>query len=216
MIKTSDLGHEALSCRIVERGTQSEGKCDHIDLLGGRDASYRQHAQRRGAERQPRLGDFENLPLVEAIRDQAAVRGQQQHRQELQARGDAYRERRTAGELEHQPVLGHPLHPGADVGDERPRQIDAVVALDQCGEHATSSRRGWCCRPSATSLRSGLLEIDAHPWFTFSSTRIARRNTSRSAGSSPAIRTASHSSRRRRFASSTCRPESVSVTRHCR
>ena len=67
-----------------------------------------------------RLGELQDQALVEPVGDQAAVGRQQQHRQELQAGGDAHGEPRAAGQLEHEPVLRDPLHPGADVGDEGP------------------------------------------------------------------------------------------------
>src|SRR5512133_3846022 len=204
MINTRDFGHEALSRWIVERRAQSERERDHVDLRCRRDARYRQYSEYRGAQRQPGLSDLENLPLVEAIRDHPPVRGQEKHRQELQSRGDPDCEGRPAGKLEHQPVLRNALHPGADVGDERSRQIDAVVTLNKRGEHATARSRDdsrWC--DSAVHLSRGWFGVDAHPWFSLSSTDTARRSASRSSWSSPAIRTASHSSRRRRFASNT-------------
>ena len=42
----------------------------------------------------------------------------------------------AAGQLEHQPVLGDPLHPGADVGDEGAGHVDAEVGDGEGGEHA--------------------------------------------------------------------------------
>ena len=203
VIGTSNLGYEALPRGVVKRGAKAEQKGDHIDVLGRRVAGHRQQAECGSAERKPRLSHLENLLLVESVCDEAAVRGKQQHRQELQARCDADREARTARKLEYQPVLRDALHPGTDIGDERPCQVPAVVGLDQRPEHATSwMPHRWCSRGDAIRLRAGL-GVDAHPWFSFSKTPTARRKTSRSAGSNPSIRTASHWSRRRRFASST-------------
>jgi len=164
MIRTSNLGHEALSRRIVECGAQSERERNQIDLLGRRNPSHSQDAERCRAQRQPALGDLENLPLVEAVGNHSCVRGQQQHWQELQACSDADRESRAAGELQHQPVLRHPLHPGPDVGNEGPGEIDAVIASGQCGEHAAAPpSRGWRSSGSAISLFRGRLDVDSHP-----------------------------------------------------
>ena len=118
VIGTSNLGYEALPCRVVKRGAKTERERDHIDVLGRREAGHRQYAECCRAERQPRLSHLENLLLVESVRDEAAVRRKQQHRQELQAGCNADREGRAAGKLEHQPVLRYALHPGTDIGDE--------------------------------------------------------------------------------------------------
>ena len=61
-----------------------------------------------GADQQPALG--------QPVGEQPGERGQQQHRRELQAGGDADGDRGVVGEDgEDQPVLGDALHPGADV-----------------------------------------------------------------------------------------------------
>ena len=72
---------------------------------------------------------MENLPLVEAVGDQPRIGGQQEHRQELQARGDAEREaeppessstsQSCATRCIQVPML-----------ENEPGQISAVVALE--------------------------------------------------------------------------------------
>ena len=55
--------------------------------------------------------------LGQGVGGEAAEQAQDHHRQELGGRHEAQRDR-VVGQLEHQPVLGHGLHPGA--GRARP------------------------------------------------------------------------------------------------
>ncbi len=182
-------------------------------MPGDGDPGDGQDAERSRTERQPALGDLEDEPLVEAVGDQAAVRGQDQHGQELQGGGDADGDARAAGQLEHQPVLGHPLHPGADVGDEGSGDVDPVVAEPKSREHAAGARLSGGLRVGRVSPSIGRATSTLTLRFILPSTGMARRSSSRSPGSSSVRRTASHSSRRRRLASSRARPSSVSPTR---
>ena len=149
--------------------------------------------------------------------------GQDQHRQELQRGGDADGDAGAAGQLEHQPVLGDPLHPGADVGDEGSGDVDPVVAAPERGEHAGRGRPagpdrlGRLERPRAVPVgggRSGPCPVRWHRSRVWILSRIttARRSTSLSSGSSSAMRWASHSDRRCRRSSSRSRPAGVSET----
>jgi hypothetical protein len=90
VFRTRHLGDEALPGRVVEGRAESEGEGDQVDVPGDGHAGDGQHAEDGGAEREPGLGDLEDEALVEAVGDQPAVRGQQQHGQELQPGGDAH------------------------------------------------------------------------------------------------------------------------------
>ena len=86
-----------------------------------------QHGKDRGQDGGHRLAQHEDLPLRETVRHHAGPRAEEQGRQELQGHGDADGGDGT-GELEHQPVLGDPLHPERNHGDEVPDREDAEVA----------------------------------------------------------------------------------------
>ena len=108
------------------------------DVPGLGDAGDREQSEDGRAQGHPALGDPQDAALVEAVGDEPAVRRQQQHRQELQPGGHADGQGRAVRQLEDQPVLGHALHPRADVGDEGAREVDAVVRLAERGEHAAA------------------------------------------------------------------------------
>ena len=210
------LGDEALPGRVVERRADAEQErarrytCQvcATPVIASTPSSG-------DAAGQPELGQLEHGTLGEPVRDQPADRGQQQHRQELQRGRDADRDTGAVGQLQHEPVLGDPLHPGADVRDERAGHPDPVVANRQRGEHPRTrlsggrapggssrshrSRRRWSRRPRPR--RSGSVGSRgsrvAHPI----EDQNGSRSTSRSLLSSCSICSASHSSRRRRLAS---------------
>ena len=106
-LRADQFGDEGLPRRQVERRADAEEEGEHVHVPGDGRASDRQDAERGRAERQPALGELENQTLVEPVGDEAAVRRQGQHGQELQGRGDADGDARTAGQLQDQPVLGH-------------------------------------------------------------------------------------------------------------
>ena len=226
MIRSGDLRDQRLPGRVVEGRAEAEQQRQQVHVPRGRHSGHGQQAEDERTQGQPGLGDQQDPALVEPVRDQAAVRAEQQHRQELQARRDADRERRPAGQLEHEPVLGHPLHPGADVGDEGAAEVDPVVAVDQGREHPAPGGSGGVLPGFNTATRWSRLrwnrlgargvDLQAHGRLTLSKITTAWRSTSRSAALSRPMRTVSHSSRRRRLAKITSRPAGVSVTRHCR
>jgi hypothetical protein len=68
-----------------------------------------EHCQHEGEHGHRGLRAEQQPALVVAVGQHPAVEAEQQHRQELQAGGDAERDARAAGQVEHQPVLGDPL-----------------------------------------------------------------------------------------------------------
>jgi hypothetical protein len=103
------------------------------------------HQPEQGQEAEPeceqthdRLRRHHQPALVEAIGGGTGERQQDELRAELAAHHDADGGGAVAGQLgEHQPVLPDPLHPGADVGEQRARRPQPVVAIAQRPEHAT-------------------------------------------------------------------------------
>src|SRR6185503_14956729 len=103
---------------------------------------------------------------VHPVHDGPAPQPQEEHRTELQCRADA-EGHPAAGQREDEPVLGNPLHPGADDGDRVAQEEQAIVRLLQGAEGpaphvaggATEARhRGWVAR---TPARPGT--SNAHP-----------------------------------------------------
>ena len=73
------------------------------------------------------LGGQEQGAARVAVGDHAAVQAEQQGRRELQGEGDADRGR-AVGELQDEPVLRDPLHPGPGVAKDLRGGEEAVVA----------------------------------------------------------------------------------------
>ena len=119
----------------------------------------------------------EQPPLRLPVGDQPGVRRDEQERQELQAGRDAERGA-GVGELENQPVLGDPLHPGAGVADQTAHRVDAEVAdregLER-GAHAWERRS----RIGAASRRIWRSSAVSSPSRWFSQASLRRRVSSR-------------------------------------
>ena len=94
-----------------------------------------EHPEHRGLHCEGRLSDEQHPAFVEAVGHQAANGAKEEHRSELQGRCDAQIEG-AVGELQHQPVLGHRLHPGTTLGDGLAEKPEAVVARPQGAKHA--------------------------------------------------------------------------------
>ena len=89
---------------------------------------------------------MQELALVEVVGGQAGPGQEQKLRPELQRHDHADGRGVVMGELgEHQPVLRRALHPGADVGDERPGGPDPVVEDAQRPEDARAARGHGRC-----------------------------------------------------------------------
>ena len=76
---------------------------------------------------------------------------QQQGGAELQRGDEAERDAGVVGELQDQPVLADPLHPGAGERDQVGRGVQPVVADAQRAEHARPRRGPQAVRPSRVS-----------------------------------------------------------------
>ena len=138
------LGDERLAGRGVEGRADAEDERQQVDVPDLDDAGHGDQAEHQRGAGHHRLGDLEQPALGEAVGDHAGVRREQQHGQELEAGGDAERRAAAAGELEHQPVLGDALHPGAGVADDAAGGVLAVVGVVQRLERGT---QGWSVLP---------------------------------------------------------------------
>ena len=151
----------------------SEGQ--HVDVPDLHDAGDVEHAEDDTDGRHEALGDDQDLALRVAVGERPGERGEHQHRQELQAGGDAERDA-AAGRR-----AGAPASPG------RP-------AASRC--RCSRRRRRWrssgsCgCAATGTSGSYGLVMR--------SRSGAAARSTSRSSWVSSASRRDSQASRRRR------------------
>ena len=99
--------------------------------------SDREDAEGQRLQPHHQLRTHQDLALGQPVREKTAPQGEEQDRQELESGRDAQRGTRLAGERENEPVLRHPLHPGARVRHHLARDEEPEVAV---GERA--ERRG--------------------------------------------------------------------------
>ena len=99
------------------------------------DAGEHDQPQDDREQRRERLRDEQHRAAVEAVGDRAAPQPEQQHREEPEREGGADRDA-AVRQLEHQPGLGHRLHPAADVRDEVAGEVEAVVVRVERAERA--------------------------------------------------------------------------------
>src|SRR5205807_4724922 len=85
----------------------------------------------------------------DAIGDDASVRPAEEHRQELEG-GHGAEEEAVVGQLQDEPSLRHPLHPGAGHGDELPGEVQAVVP-DSKRPEGPGGDGAWAHRASSTN-----------------------------------------------------------------
>ena len=84
------------------------------------------------------------------VRRVAGPRQQEQLGAELKRHDEPHRGGVMVGQLgQHQPVLGHPLHPGADVGHQAARRPDPEVIAPEGPEDPAS--RG--AQPTSSTVR---------------------------------------------------------------
>ena len=158
-VAADHLVDERLAGRGVERCGGAEGEGDGVHMPGLGDSGDRQDTEKGGSRRHGDLRHHHHRSLGEAIGEDTGDRGEQQDRQELQT-GRQAEGAGTAGEGEHEPVLGDALHPCPRVGDKRAGGEQAVVADPQCGERrshgslARRSRSGATARNSSRSSAS--------------------------------------------------------------
>jgi hypothetical protein len=122
------LDEERLARRHVDRVGDAidKGQDRHVPVLDVAELHEGGEAERL-YEQHGLAGDDEPA-LRQAVGEGAGDERQQQHRRELQRADETETERRV-GELEHEPGLGHRLHPGADERDElrNPEQTKVPV-----------------------------------------------------------------------------------------
>lgn len=85
--------------------------------------------QREG--RHDRLGGQQGAPPGVPVHEYAAVRAEQQERQELQGRDDAQDGAVAVRQLQREPVLGHLLHPRTGVGRRLAEREEPEVGVPQ-------------------------------------------------------------------------------------
>ena len=125
----------------MSRATGTAGEPgEHPDHPHGDDVRGGEHAEDEREHRGDRLGDHQQLALVDAVGERARPGPEEQHRAELEPDGDAEVDA-AAGEVQDEPVLRHRLHPGAAHRDDLAEEEQPVVvdveraegALQQAG-----------------------------------------------------------------------------------
>ena len=120
------LDHEALPGRVVDRVDRAHREDREVDHPGRDDAGAGDREEADRGERHQRLGHHQQPPLREAVGEQPAPGAEEEHRQELQRRGQADRDA-AAGQAEDQPERGDRLHPVAGERDDLPGEVAPVV-----------------------------------------------------------------------------------------
>ncbi len=132
-VGADDLDHERLPRRVVDGEDEAaEGDHDEDHPSRGR-AARREHEQQQRGDHHSRLGDHQQLALVEAVGQRAAEGAEQEDAGELQGGGDPDGDP-GAGQRQDQPELGDDLHPVAGQRDDLPAEVEAVVADLERGE----------------------------------------------------------------------------------
>ena len=111
VVTTDHLDHERLAKRHVEgvHDAEQEGQHEHLpDLHGVRQHEQPEHQGEHGCAY---LRPDQRGSLVDRVCEHAGEQAQHEHRRELGRRDNAQGQR-IAGQLQHQPRLGHALHPG--------------------------------------------------------------------------------------------------------
>ena len=136
---------EGLTHRRIERRRAAEQEGEDVDVPELDDAGDGEDPQRQGESAHRRLRGDQELALIEMVGGEARPWQQQQLRPELQRHDQADGRSVVMGELgEHQPVLGRPLHPGADIGDEGAGDPDPIVETSQRPEDARKGSLHGC------------------------------------------------------------------------
>ena len=146
-------GHEGLASRSVVGGGEAPEEGGQVDVPQARGAGQDVDGDDGGDQAHGALGEDEEPALVDPVGDEAGVGGEQEHGEELQGRGQAGGGGGVVGEdAQHQPVLGHALHPGPGVGNEGGEEPDPVVVESQGGEDAAA---GFACGSRAGHVLGG-------------------------------------------------------------
>jgi hypothetical protein len=124
------LDGETLPGRIVHDGDQAERERQGVNLPDPHRTGDRQHAQDQGQAAHRRLGRDQDAALGIPVGDHPAIHAEE-HREELQAGGNAERRAAVVSELQHKPVLRDALHPAAGVGDDLPGREQPVVTCTE-------------------------------------------------------------------------------------
>ena len=128
-------GHEGLAGRGVVGGGKAPEEGGEVDVPEAHASGQDVDGDDGGDQAHGALSDDEEPALVDPVRDEAGVGGQQEHGEELQGSGQAGGGGGVVGEdAQHQPVLGHALHPGPGVGHEGGQEPDPVVVEPEGGE----------------------------------------------------------------------------------
>ena len=114
-----------------------------------------------------RLRDEQHLAAIETVGDHAAPQPEQQDGQEAERERGADRGA-AARELQHEPRLGHRLHPAADVRDEVAGEEEAVVVACRASRRSAArvpagarTARGGGVRASGSAESYGSVESRA-------------------------------------------------------
>ena len=123
----------------IERGGRAGQHGDQHNLLHGNAVQMRQHSQQHRQKHHGGLGDHQQPAPRGAVGDHAAQEREHQRGHLLRESHQAQPKGRV-GELQHQPSLGHVLHPRADIRDEITRPEQPELRVPQRAEPSVPRR----------------------------------------------------------------------------
>jgi len=150
LLARHQLRGERAPGRLLEGRRDAMDEHQRVDVPERDVAAHDQQPEDERLEETDGLADEQEVALGPAVGEHAADQGEDEDGDVLEGSDGAERERR-AREVEHEPGLAQPLHPGAALGDELAREEEAVVARAQRDERA---RERGCPRRSAATTPS--------------------------------------------------------------
>ena len=144
------LGHERLARRHVDDVGAAEEQRQEPDVPVAHVPTPDERRERERLQAERRLGRNDQSPLGQPVGDRAPDHREHQDRRELERPDQSELERRAA-QLEHEPGLGHGLHPRADQRDELAAPEHAEVAVVERAQRVGEGHRvvPACAAPAA-------------------------------------------------------------------
>ena len=175
--------YESLTHRRIERRSAAKQKCEDVDMPELDDARHGQQSERDGEGAHRRLRGDHEFALIEMVRGEARPWHEQKLRPELQRHHETNGGSVMRGELgEHQPVLGRPLHPRADIRDEAACRPHTIIVAAQRPEDARKydrhERPGVLPPWNRPNPRDEISAINRAPKPTASASLVSRNSNS--------------------------------------
>jgi len=131
IIATDHLNDEQLTHKRIDNHANTKQQREQEDVPHLNHTNDVKQPQHNTHHNHRYLNQHQHLTLEEAINHNPHERREQQHRQELQTNHDTERDTTVPKQLQHEPILNHPLHPGSNVRNEPTNDIKPIVTYVQ-------------------------------------------------------------------------------------